>query len=141
MPRVVGSTIALLGAYQIGLGLYFAAVRPPLLPEDARFIGLPQPPDLTPWLDLVFTVMGGQMAALGILLCALAVRSLASDRRSRLEVFALALAGFASAGVMSLVNFALDSDFKWVLLVPSGLWVIVIVLALIPDRPRSYLSQ
>jgi hypothetical protein len=45
----------------------------------------------------VFTVMGGQMAAVGILLCALAVRSLASDRRSRLEVFALALAGSASA--------------------------------------------
>ena len=88
MPRVVGSAIALLGAYQIGLGLYFAALRPPLLPEDARFIGPPQPPGLAPWLDLVFTVMGGQMAAVGFLLCALAVRRLGAPSRSRLEIFA-----------------------------------------------------
>ena len=130
-----------LGAYQIGLGIYFAAFRPPLLPEDARFIGQPLPPNLESWLDLVFTVMGGQMAALGIALVALAARSYGAASRSRLEVVALALAGVVSAGVMGLVNFGLDSDFKLALLTPVVLWVLAIALATITGRPRPFTSR
>lgn len=134
--RLTGPSFLLLGVYQIALGIYFAAVRPSLLPEDVRFIGQPLPPSLEPWLDLVFTVMGGQMAALGVTVVALAVRSFGATVRSGLEVIALALAGLASAGVMSWVNFALDSDFKWTLLIPVILWVLAIGLASVAASRR-----
>lgn len=51
----------------VGLGVYFVALRPPLLPEDARYIGATLPeiqaavPGLERWLRHVFTVMGGFM--------------------------------------------------------------------------------
>lgn len=134
--RWARSGVILLGAYQIALGIYFAVFRPPLLPEDARFIGRPVPPNLEPWLDLVFTVVGGQMAALGVTILALAARNFGPDPGSRFDVITLALAALSSAGAMSVVNFALDSDFKWILLVPSLLWFLVIALAVIADRPR-----
>ena len=44
--RWAGSGFIALGAYQIGLGIYFAVFRPSLLPEDARFIGQPLPPKI-----------------------------------------------------------------------------------------------
>lgn len=139
--RWAGSVFILLGAYQVALGIYFAVFRPPLLPEDARFIGQPLPANVEPWLDLVFTVMGGQMAALGIALLALAARSFGPAPRSRFDVIAFALAALASAGMMSLVNFALDSDFKWALLIPLILWVLAVALAVISDRPPPYGSR
>jgi len=133
--RWAGSCFIVLGAYQVALGVYFAVFRPPLLPEDTRFIGQPLPANLEPWLNLVFTVMGGQMAALGIAVLALAARSFGPAPRSRFDIIALALVALASAGMMSLVNFALDSDFKWVLLIPSMLWVLAVALAIISERP------
>ena len=139
--RWAGSGFIVLGGYQIALGIYFAVFRPPLLPEDARFIGQPLPVNLEPWLDLVFTVMGGQMAALGIAVLALAARSFRPAPRSRFDIIALALVAFASAGVMGLVNFALDSDFKWALLIPLILWVLAVALAVISDRPPPYGSR
>lgn len=112
---------------QFGLGLYFIVLRPPLLPEDMRYLGLAHAStaDLTAWrswLNLVFTVMGGQMAAVGALAGALALRYRATSP-SRGEVALLLAAGLVSAGVMSGVNFALGSDFKWVLLAPPVLWL------------------
>ena len=35
---------------------------------------------------------------------------------------ALALAGLSSVILMSAINFAIDSDFKWLLLAPAVLW-------------------
>ena len=52
------------GVWLLGLGLYFIVLRPPLLPEDARFMGttLAQVrtavPGLESWLQKVFTVIG-----------------------------------------------------------------------------------
>ena len=129
MHRISVWSFCVLGVYQIGLGAYFVAVRPALLPEDIRLIGAPTPPGLEPWLDLVFTVMGGQMAAVGVLIVAFASRILCQSSRRRIDVLLLGLAGLLSAGLMSGVNFALGSDFKWLLVVPVALWVAAIALA------------
>ena len=61
------------GVWLIVLGLYFIALRPPLLPEDPRFMGTTIEqirivlPGLEGWLKKVFTVMGGFMAGAGVL--------------------------------------------------------------------------
>ena len=56
----------------MGMGLYFAFVRPSLLPEDIRYIGLSSDqiqtaPSLLKWLDKVFWVMGGYVFTSGLL--------------------------------------------------------------------------
>ena len=63
----------------IALKLYFAVLRPPLLPEDLRYIGGSVGLGLVPlaglerWLNHVFIVMGGFITASGILTTFLAV--------------------------------------------------------------------
>ena len=65
-PRYVSaSVLALGGIILMGLGLYFIFIRPPLLPEDNRFMGMTVAqiqstmPGLLTWLRRVFWVMGG----------------------------------------------------------------------------------
>lgn len=41
-------------------------------------------------------------------------------------VVVLAIAGATSIGVMTVMNFAIRSDFRWVLLAACGLWVAAI---------------
>ena len=61
------------GVWLVGLGFYFIALRPPLLPEDLHFMGTTAAriqiaaPGLEGWLKKVFTVMGGFMAGAGVL--------------------------------------------------------------------------
>ena len=61
------------GVWLVGLGLYFIFLRPPLLPEDPRFMGTTleqlqaSVPGLARWLNKVFGVMGGFMASTGVL--------------------------------------------------------------------------
>lgn len=65
--------LAFAGAVIVGIGVYFMFFRPPLLPEDLRFIHTtPEQlrviaPDLAAWLRYVFHVAGGYMAASGLL--------------------------------------------------------------------------
>jgi hypothetical protein len=112
------------GVWLVGLGLYFIFVRPALLPEDPRYIGASLAqidaavPGLQRWLNHVFNVMGGFMVAAG----ALTLRAALPDTRPRLLDAALVVAGLSGVGLMSVTNFALDSDFKWLLLVPALLW-------------------
>ena len=114
------------GLWLVVLGLYFALVRPPLLPEDLRYIGgsvgLERVPSqgLERWLHRVFIVMGGFIAASGVLTAFLAVSAVA-ERRTRTGV-ALCIVGLATVATMSWTNFAIDSDFKWLLFVPTVLW-------------------
>ena len=67
------ASLALGGLILIGVGLYFIFLRPPLLPEDLRYIGasLAQVqntlPGLQVWLSRVFGVLGGYMIATGLL--------------------------------------------------------------------------
>jgi hypothetical protein len=113
------------GAWMAGLGLYFIFMRPPLLPEDLRYFGMTleeveaTAPQLLRWLQHVFAVMGGYMLATGILTAFIATRLLPT----RLTTAVLALAGVFSVVLMSAVNFAIDSDYKWLMLVPALLWI------------------
>ena len=115
------------GIWLIALGLYFAVVRPPLLPEDPRFMGTTlaqiraDVPGLENWLKRVFTVMGGFMAGAGVLTVYLATTAM--RLRLRGAAWAMALSGALTVGLMSATNFALHSDFKWVLLIPALAWV------------------
>ena len=115
------------GIWLIGLGVYFAVLRPPLLPEDPRYIGSSLTeiqaalPGLARWLSRVFAVMGGFMAAAGAL--TVFVAATAVPARTRATGWILALAGLLTVMLMSSTNFAIGSDFKWVLLVPALLWI------------------
>ena len=116
------------GLWLVALGLYFALLRPALLPEDPRYIGgsleaiRAAVPGLERWLGHVFKVMGGFMLATGALTVLAACRWLA--KRERGTFAALAVAGAASVGLMSATNFLLNSDFRWLLLLPALLWLL-----------------
>ena len=83
-------------------------------------------PGLQRWAHRVFTVMGGFMAGAGVL--TIHVGAIPRAAREGWTWIVLALAGLLTVGTMSLTNFQLDSDFKWVLLIPSLIWVIGLVL-------------
>ena len=114
------------GVWLIGLGFYFIFLRPPLLPEDPRFMGTTLAqiriavPGLESWLSRVFAVMGGFMAAAGVL--TLFVAAVAMPRRLTGVAWVLALTGALTVALMSATNFALHSDFRWLLLVPALVW-------------------
>lgn len=96
-----------------------SAVRPTLLPEDYRYIGADAAqieaavPGLARWLDRVFLVIGGH--------------SLPAPRARGVGLVA-ALAGVTSVGVMTIVNFVLASDYRWLLLGFLTLWAVGVVL-------------
>ena len=116
------------GIWLIGLGGYFMFVRPPLLPEDLRYLESSAIqieallPHLAPWLRNVFTVMGGFMAGGGVLIVFVSVRGVPQCVHG--TGVALGLAGLLSVATMSATNFVLDSDFKWLLLVPTVVWLL-----------------
>ena len=119
------------GIWLIGLGLYFMLLRPSLLPEDLRYMGTSAGeiqsalPGLERWTHRVFTVMGDFMTGVGLLTILVAMN--ASAVRGKWTWIVLAVAGLFTVGIMSLTNFQLNSDFKWLLLIPSLLWVIGLV--------------
>ena len=115
------------GVWLVGLGLYFIVLRPPLLPEDPRFMGTSLEqiraavPGLESWLKNVFTVTGGFMAGAGVL--TLFVATVAMPARLKGTSWALAISGALTVVLMSATNFALQSDFRWLLLAPALVWV------------------
>lgn len=127
--------LAACGIWLIGLGFYFIVLRPPLLPEDPRFMGTTveqlrvAAPGLEAWLKHVFTVMGGFMAGAGVLTVLVAFSAAFSGASSVLAArphgasWAIGLAGALTVGLMSATNFALQSDFRWLLLVPALMWL------------------
>jgi hypothetical protein len=118
--------LALAGVTLVGAGIYFLFLRPPLLPEDIRFMGLsaaqlgPVRPRLEAWLTHVFQVMGGYVLATGVLTITLAATSFRTHQWGA-GIGAL-IGGTASIGWMAIVNFMIDSDFKWSLLAMALLW-------------------
>lgn len=120
------------GVWLIALGLYFMVLRPPLLPEDPRFMGTTLEqlrlavPGLESWLQKVFAVMGGFMAGAGVL--TVWVATVAMPTRLKGTSWTLVLAGVLTVALMSATNFALRSDFRWLLLVPALVWVAGLVL-------------
>ncbi len=111
----------------MGLGFYFIVLRPPLLPEDLRFMGTTLAqirtgvPGLESWLQKVFTVMGGFMAGAGVLTVFVAI--VAMPPRLKGTAWAIGLSGALSVVLMSTNNFVLHSDFRWLLLVPTLVWL------------------
>lgn len=126
------------GLWLIGLGLYFMFLRPRLLPEDLRYMGTSlgeiraATPGLERWLHRVFTVMGGFMTGAGVL--TILVASNAAAVGESWTWIVLASAGLFTVGTMSLTNFLLNSDFKWLLLIPSLLWIIGLLLPIVIRR-------
>lgn len=116
-------------------------LRPLLLPEDLRYMGTSVGeiqsaiPGLQRWVHRVFTVMGGFMTGAGVLTILAAMN--ASAVRGKWTWIALALAGLFMVGTMSLTNFQLDSDFKWLLLIPSLLWIIGLMFAAVIRRSEG----
>ncbi len=114
------------GATLVVAGLYFILVRPPLLPEDVRYMALPAAqfdavrPRLEEWLGHVFQVMGGYVLATGVLTFALAATSFRAHHWA--AAIGALIGGAASIGWMAYVNFVINSDFKWVLLGMALLW-------------------
>ena len=122
--------ISACGLWHIGLGLYFIFVRPALLPEDIRYMNLDATllqatvPGLAAWLGKIFTVMGGFMAGAGVLIAYFGWQVM--PRRLPGSLTTLVLAGALTLVLMSAVNFALHSDFRWLLLAPPVGWLLAL---------------
>lgn len=107
-------------------------MAPQLSPENFRFIDASPAelasaaPGIDAWLQWVFAVMGGQMVAGGMLAGVAAKRIADGATVSTFEFVFLLLAGLATAALMSGVNFAIASDFRWMLLAPVGFWLIAL---------------
>ncbi|CAN7276435.1 hypothetical protein [Mesorhizobium caraganae] len=121
-------TLALAGMIIAGIGLYFIALRPPLLPEDVRYMNLSVAeleaigPRLAMWLTQVFRVLGGYALATGVLLIALAITAFRA--RHPVAVAGALVGGAPSIGLMSVVNFTIGSDFRWPLFVCALVWAV-----------------
>lgn len=126
------------GVVLVGLGLYFALVRPPLLVEDARFMGTSREaieraiPGLASWLGWVFKVMGGFIVASGLLTAYIANTALRA--RAPGGPLVIVISGLVSIGWMAVVNLAIDSDFKWPLVVVALLWPLSLGLSWLEGR-------
>ncbi len=120
------------GLWLARLGLYFAFQRPPLLPEDLRYMDIHPDqiqeavPSINRWLTRVFTVMGGFMFGAGVLTFWVARQGSPHEQWTWVV---LALTGASTVGTMSVTNFQLKSDFRWVLLIPVLLWSAGLVLS------------
>lgn len=133
--RSAASTLLTLsGLILMGMGLYFIFVRPPLLPEDPRFMGASLEqiqstlPGLLVWLRRVFWVMGGFMFATGFLTLHVALTTFRTHSRSARLV--IAIAALSSIGWMAVVNFMIDSDFKWLILTYNLPWIVALATSL-----------
>lgn len=117
----------------MGMGFYFGFLRPPLLPEDLRYMGASLTqiqnaiPGLQPWLVRVFGVLGGYMFATGLLTVYVAATGFRTGGLGAIAV--VSVAGLASIGWMVTTNFLIDSDFKWLLLVFALPWVVGLVFS------------
>ena len=114
------------------MGAYFIFLRPPLLPEDLRYIGLSLPaiqnniPNLLDWMQKVFWVMGGYIFTTGLITIYIAQTSFRT--RTQGAFLIVSIAGITSIGLMVVVNFLIGSDFRWALSAFAFLWVISLIL-------------
>ena len=93
------------GIWLIVLGGYFLFIRSPL--------------------RHVFTVMGGFIAGCGVLVVFVSLRVVPQCAQG--TGFVLGATGLLTVAIMSWINFALDADFKWLLLVPALAWLVGLV--------------
>ena len=138
------TVLALGGAILMMLGLYFVFLRPPLLPEDPRFMGTSLAqiqlslPGLLLWLRRVFWVMGGYMFATGMLTFYVALTSFRDRARGAAGV--VAISGLTSIGLMVIVNFLIHSDFMWLLFSFVLPWIAAIALYVTERKAHGMVS-
>ncbi len=142
--RPSSTMLALASAIVMGVGVYFAFVRPPMLPEDARYLGASlatletTASGLSAWLRHVFWVLGGFMFATGSLTFYVAVTAFRARARGATAI--VAIAGVTSVGNMVVVNFLIASDFKWHLLLLALLWTLALAFHRL-EGPRMVPGQ
>ena len=123
------------GLASAGIGAYFIALRPALLPEDLLRLGRTaddierELPALRVWLRRVFIVLGGHALAAGMLSVFVAATGVRD--RNPAAVAALIAAGVVSIGLMAVVNFVIRSAFRWLLLGVAGLWLAGLLAAVV----------
>lgn len=121
------------GVVVLSIGAFFLTARPPLLPEDLRFMGATAEsitaalPALSRWLRRVFWVLGGFISTTGVLVIYVANTGIRSDGLN--AVLVLGAAGITSLGWMTVVNFMLRSASRWGLVAVDGFWTISLVIA------------
>ena len=112
--KLAGALAAILGLLTLGTGVYFAAIRPAMLPEDERLTGVnveSLPPAFTGWLSIVFRTWAGFTIAFGFLLIALGVFLRTNDPRwIRGGIATSVLIAFGS---FLASNVQIGSDFIW----------------------------
>lgn len=128
---IAAGLLAVVGVLVMGMGGYFALVRPAFLPEDLRFIGtdaaaLTAAPSITSWLRLVFVVLGAYAFTTGLFTAHIAFTAIRTGRK--LPLVLIAVAGLTSLGVMVAVNFAIRSEFRYLLASLGALWAISVFL-------------
>ncbi|WP_199421620.1 hypothetical protein [Actinotalea solisilvae] len=115
------------GVVLVGIGIFFVVARPPLLPEDLRYLDREQReidallPRLQTWLRRVFVVLGGHALASGVLTVFTAVTAVRQGNLA--AVIALLASGAVGMGLMVVVNFLIHSAFRWILLAGACLWL------------------
>ena len=126
------SILAFGGFLLLAMGVYFIFIRPPLLPEDLRYMKITSPMEqdkmqgLQMWLRKVFWVMGSYIFTTGLLTIFMAFTSFQTRTRGTFGI--VLLSGISSIGAMTVVNFIIGSDFKWILLIFTLPWVIALIL-------------
>jgi hypothetical protein len=119
------------GVILMGLGLYFVFIRPPLPPEDPRFMGTTAEiqvtvPGLLIWLR---RLLGNGRIHVYRWSVTTYVAATAFQQLARSVRFVIALAALTSIGWMAVINFMINSDFKWLLLAFNLPWIAALVLS------------
>lgn len=114
------------------MGLYFSFLRPPLLPEDLRYMSktldniIDSTPELSDWLNKVFWVMGSYIFTTGLLTIYIALTSFRTRQSGAFTI--TAVSGVSSIGSMTAINFIIASDFRWILAIFSLIWISALIL-------------
>ena len=112
--RVAAAVLLTFALLTMGTGIYFMALRPPLLPEDLRFTGLAPadvPARLLPWLAVVFRTWGGFVVGLGLCIAGYGAASWMNQPAwSRVSA---ALGVLFAFGSFLASNIQLRSEFLW----------------------------
>lgn len=133
--RAASWMLTVCGIWLLALGAYFIFLRPALLPEDLWFMGTSlaqvyaNVPGLEGWLRKVFTVMGGFMTGTGVL--TVFIGRVAMPLRLKGTAWAIGLSGAATVALMSAMNFALRSDFRWLLAIAPTIWAASLLMYLV----------
>ena len=127
------ATLLAIGGFTLmTMGSYFIFFRPPLLPEDYKYIEAnslvlqKNIPLLSNWLQKVFWVMGCYIFSTGLLTIFISQTSF--RKRIKGVVYIVAITGISSIASMTIINFMLASDFRWILLVLNLPWLGAVIL-------------